>query len=223
MTTALGTTHAAEDSRSLAEQARDYLREKITSGQFPPGMRLKERDLSEELGISRIPIREALQGLSTEGFITLQPRRGAIVKELVPEDLREIYEVREILEMQQVSLAVRNGSEAEKQELLRIVEAEQTALAEGDTNAIDQLNTMFHAHLIEMAHNSLLETMLEPLRGRLDWLFKQNDRQGDMCADHFAIAHAIAANDVAAAQSHALAHVSHSKKIAHAWLFEREQ
>lgn len=216
----MAVTPVEQPPRSLAEEARDYIRDKITSGEFPPGTRIKERDISAEIGISRIPVREALQGLSTEGFITLQPRRGAIVTELVPEDLREIFEVREILEMQQVALAIRNGTVAEKKELVRIVEAERAALQAGDTAAVERCNIEFHNKLIELAHNELLESLLEPLRGRLNWLFKQNDGLGDMCDDHYAIAHAVADNDLKTAQELALLHVSHSKRTALSWLFE---
>lgn len=205
--------------RSLAERARDHIRERITSGQYPPGSRIKERELSEELGISRIPIREALTGLSTEGFITLQPRRGAVVTELAPEDLHEIFEIREVLEVQEVVLALRHGTESEKQTLLEIVEAERDAVRAGDADRVASGNAAFHQQLVEMSHNALLASLLDLLRSRLSWLLRQNDDASTICAQHFEIASAIAEGEQARACELADEHVATSRRLATSLLF----
>ncbi|MHA7862644.1 GntR family transcriptional regulator [Tessaracoccus sp. Y36] len=208
-----------QTQRSLAERARDVIRDRITTGAYQPGYRIKERDLSEELGISRIPVREALAGLSTEGFITLQPRRGAVVTELVPEDLREIFELREALEVQEVELALKHGSEAERARLLRVVEKEQSALKSGNRDLVRRYNAEFHEVLVQMTHNSLMASMLEPLRNRLNWLFKQNDDPAAICGEHFEIAQAIVSGDRAKARALAEVHVGTSLRLAHTLLF----
>ena len=215
-------TNLGATQRTLAERARDHIRERITSGEYPPGSRIKERELSEELGISRIPIREALTGLSTEGFITLQPRRGAIVTELVPEDLHEIFEIREVLEVHEVVLALRHGTEEEKRRLVEIVEAERAAVRSGDTAAVAEGNAAFHMQLVEMSHNALLTSLLDPLRSRLSWLFKQNDDATTICAQHYEIAAAIADGDEARAKSLADDHVATSRRLAMTLLFGQQ-
>ncbi|GAA4897438.1 GntR family transcriptional regulator [Tessaracoccus lubricantis] len=217
--TTTGDENLGLTQRSLAERARDVIRERITTGTYQPGYRIKERELSEELGISRIPVREALAGLKTEGFITLQPRRGAVVTELVPEDLREIFELREALEVQEVELALRHGSPEERAKLLRVVEKEQSALKSGNGDLVRRYNAEFHEVLIQMTHNSLLATLLEPLRNRLNWLFKQNDDPSIICGEHSEIAQAIASGDAEGARALAEAHVATSRRLAHRLLF----
>ncbi len=117
---------------SLVDVSKDYIRSKITAGDFPPGFRLKERELSTELGISRIPIREAVRDLSTEGFVTLLPRRGAVVTELRPEDLDDIFEVRLALEVTECALAARRASDAEIARLRACVVSANNAMAAGE-------------------------------------------------------------------------------------------
>src|SRR5689334_5504165 len=76
----------------------NVIREAIIKGQFKPGERLKQSDLAEKLGVSRMPIREALRKLETEGLITLVPHKGAIVKTIKLEDIKEVYALRAQLE-----------------------------------------------------------------------------------------------------------------------------
>ncbi|MGC3954987.1 MAG: GntR family transcriptional regulator [Propionicimonas sp.] len=204
---------------SLVEVAQDYLRERITSGGFAPGYRLKERDLVEEIGISRVPIREALRGLASEGFVTLTPRRGAVVTTLEPEDLVEIFEVREALEVQEAALAARKATPAEIAMMFEQVTASERGLLDGDRKAVDQANLAFHAVLVQMTHNDLLSKLLEPLQNRLNWLLRQNPDPRELCVEHRALAEAIAAHDVAEAQRLAIRHVQTSRTIALQQLF----
>ena len=209
--------------RSLADQARDYIREQVTSGVYPPGTRVKERELSEELGMSRIPIREALSGLAREGFITLQPRRGAVVAELVPDDLREIFEIREVLEVHEVTLAIRHSTPQEQALLNQVVDQERRALADGDIATVRELGSRFHEVLVEMSHNALLARMLGQLRSRMNWLFRQNDAAETICAEHAAIAEAISAGDAERATTLASEHIATSRRLAMRVLFGTEE
>ena len=99
---------------SLVDAVQDYIRDKIVSGELQPGQRLVERELAEATGASRIPVREAIRGLASERFVTLVPRRGAVVTALVPEDLDEIFEVREALEVQECVLAAQKATPEER-------------------------------------------------------------------------------------------------------------
>ena len=83
---------------SLKQLVYDNLKERIINGTLKPGMRLREEDLSNEMNISRAPIREALNMLERDGFTTIVPRKGALVSEVKKEDLYYIWELRALLE-----------------------------------------------------------------------------------------------------------------------------
>lgn len=204
---------------SLVDIVQDYVRERITSGVLVPGDRLKERDLAEETGVSRVPIREALRILASEGFVTLNPRRGAVVAGLEPEDLDEIYEVREALEVQEAALAARKATPVEIALMMSFVDEAEQAWAAGDRRSADQANVAFHGLLVQMAHNDVLAKTLEPLQNRLNWLLRQNTDPGELCAEHRGLADAIATGDVDTARHLALRHVATSKRVALQLLF----
>ena len=82
----------------MALAAADELRRRITNGDYPEGFQLKQDALAEDFGMSRIPIREALVQLESEGFVRILPHRGAQVSELSPAEIRELFELRALLE-----------------------------------------------------------------------------------------------------------------------------
>jgi DNA-binding GntR family transcriptional regulator len=86
------------DRQSLSHRALDALRDAILEGQFEPGARLREVEISNQLGVSRSTVREAVLRLVSEGLVAVEPRRGACVRQLSAEEVRQIYEVREVLE-----------------------------------------------------------------------------------------------------------------------------
>ncbi|MCO5092145.1 GntR family transcriptional regulator [Bosea sp. (in: a-proteobacteria)] len=90
--------------------AYEYLRNQIVSGQFPGDMRLKSESIAEVLGLSRMPVREALRQLDAEGLVTLRPNRGAVVTNLTPEDILELFEMRAALEALAAGLAARKAN-----------------------------------------------------------------------------------------------------------------
>ena len=204
---------------SLVDVSKDYIRSKITAGDYPPGFRLKERELSTELGISRIPIREAVRDLSTEGFVTLHARRGAVVTELKREDLDDIFEVRLALEVTECVLAARRATDEEIARMRACVAAADEAVERGDRGAVDVANGEFHDVLVEMGHNPVLRQVLEPLRNRLQWLLRQNEDVTAICREHREIAEAIAARDVERARELAHVHVETSRRVASDVLF----
>jgi len=85
-------------SRTAAAAAADLIRQAIVDGRVPPGHRLKEEELAQQLGISRTPVREALLVLQSEGLVEAAPNRGATVRAYDTADLEEMYELRALLE-----------------------------------------------------------------------------------------------------------------------------
>lgn len=204
---------------TLRDQVADRLRSQIGAGALAPGARLVERELAQELGVSRVPVREALRRLESEGLVTVQPRRGVVVRSLTPGDLEDLFDVRLALEAQAARLAALRADADQVAALDQIVSQSRRAMREGDRAALAVANTAFHDAVVEAAHNPLLSSMLEPLQGRLRWLFQQNDDPSLLCREHEQILDAIAARRVDDAGRLAIAHVRTSRDLAFRLLF----
>src|SRR5437879_6879740 len=96
----------AFENLTLWQRVYEHLREEILSEHLEPGAELLEVPLSEELGVSRGPLREAIGRLAAEGLVTVRPRRGAVVRSLSKDEFLEAYQVREALEWMAIRLAV---------------------------------------------------------------------------------------------------------------------
>lgn len=144
------------DNQTLRERVHDHLKEEILAGRYPPGSELLEVPLSQELGVSRGPIREALWSLETEGLVQITPRRGAVVISLTKRDFLETYQVREALEVLGVRLAVPLLDEAS----LDRMEQRNRDMAEyasrADDDAFFEENAAFHLALVEGSQNRKL-------------------------------------------------------------------
>ena len=122
-------------TRDLRGEVYKILRKGITSGELEPGMRLKEVDLVERLGVSRTPIREALNQLSREGLVEITPRRGAFVKPWGKQEVLEVLLLREVLEGLAGRLAAANMADEEIQvleELMKDYERGKMEYSEAD-------------------------------------------------------------------------------------------
>ena len=166
------TTAQQESVPSMAQSAYLAVREGIIHGIYKPGSRLRERELSDELRMSRVPIREALRQLEAEGFVATFPNRGAVVIQLTLKDVTELFDIRLSLEVLAARQAAQAVAEGRAGDTLRevVAEAYRATLAE-DADAIRQANTQFHAETIAMTGNSLLIATMAPLLGRIRWLF----------------------------------------------------
>ncbi len=164
--TALGITHA-----SLGQLATDSLRSAILSGQYQPGERLVEDRLSTEMGVSRVPIREALRQLATEGLVAVQPRRGASVAEVSPAVAADLVEVRATLEGLNARLAARNRSAEILAELHDILREGNLAAKSQSVADLVRLNGAFHDKLAEAGRNSILWDIMRTLRERTSLVF----------------------------------------------------
>jgi DNA-binding GntR family transcriptional regulator len=175
----------------------DELRAAIIRGRFQPGERLYEEEIAAELGVSRNPIREALQALSLEGFITIEPRRGARVGIVDERRARELFELRTPLEGLVARLAAERRSADQLEELHAIVEAGTAAAAEGRLDELPGLNTRFHHVLADAADNDLLAQTLNRISHVVQWVYASRirDRSANSWIEHAAIVAAIEASD----------------------------
>lgn len=151
----------AERDTPHGEQAYQRLVEAIANGELPPGTRLREMELSERLGLSRTPVREALRALEADGLVRHQPRQGAMVRQLDHAEVMELYEMRAVLEGTAARLAARMASPVEVQALTAL-NAEFAATQ--DPAAAAEINQQFHLTLIGAARNRFLLRAVEALR-----------------------------------------------------------
>lgn len=187
------------EARPTRERVLEKLREAILSGRFQPGQRLVERELVEQLGVSRTPIREALRKLELEGLVTTIPYKGPIVTLPTPEDAREVYEVRAALEGQATALL---AARAESDDLARLegwVREAEAAVEAGDVQAVLAANNAFHDELASRCGNALLESLIANLRNRIILLRVESlslpGRPPQSVAEHREIVDRIRAHD----------------------------
>jgi DNA-binding GntR family transcriptional regulator len=205
-----GPRPARLNDRPLRDVVSDAIRESIASGAHRPGERLVEDRLADELGVSRNPVREALRALEVEGYVELIPRRGAVVADLSPGVVAEIFEVRGALEALGARLAAERATAAQVRRLDRLLETSAQALGRGDLRRMPELNTRFHQLVLDMGGNALLGETMAPLRGRTQWIFSRtvDERAAESLAEHRELAAAIAAGDGDAAARQAAMHVA---------------
>src|SRR5438552_5197069 len=99
-------THTAIPRQSLTSAVADRLRDQIIRGEIPEGSQLRQNTIAVQYHVSRIPVREALRQLDAEGLITIVPNRGAIVPELSPNDVEELFAIRALLEPEVLKLSI---------------------------------------------------------------------------------------------------------------------
>ena len=159
---------------SLGKVVADELRRGILTGRRKAGDRLVEDRLSAELGVSRVPIREALRLLAAEGLVEVQPRRGASVAEFSAEVARDLVEVRAMLEGLNARLAARHRAPAIIAELRPVLAEGNTAALSGNVGDLVRLNGEFHDKLAEAGRNSILWDIMRTLRERTSLVFAAN-------------------------------------------------
>lgn len=150
----------------LVEGGKDALpsqdqREAILKGYLKPGEKLDQNEIAELLGVSRSPVRDALRKLAAEGLVQIHPHRGAIVAELTPEELEEIYLLRRVLEGLAVRLAVPHIDDerlAVLEEILRTMDETE------DADTWIDLNYRFHHTIYEAARRPRLLALIDNLR-----------------------------------------------------------
>lgn len=200
---------------SLTEQAEVAVRDGIISGRYEPGFRLRERELSVELGVSRVPVREALRNLEFQGFVTIQPRRGAIVREMSAQDVDELFDLRTALEPLAAGAAARRYRAGEPHDgLEHAMEKAQKATDSADAQAILLANSEFHTELVFAARHQMLTDAMAPVLARTRWLFAQTaDRSAEIQShEHHQIYESIRSGQERVAAAYMLAHVESGRQ-----------
>ncbi|WP_456286166.1 GntR family transcriptional regulator [Microbacterium sp. JZ70] len=199
--------------RELATPTRiaHRLREQIITGELAMGSKLNEREIAEQLRVSRVPVREALPILESEGFIVSQPRRGAVVHTFTLVDARELFDLRRQLEPLAAELAARRS--AEGADTSAMVQALDVAHAAAAPLPPSTRNSDLHEEIIKLAGHALLERVSGLLNGRVRWLFRLTPERdtASMWDEHREIVDAIVSGSADLASMLAAAHVERAR------------
>jgi len=194
----------------VPKDAYSLIMEAIEAGSFKPGDRLVEAELAERFGVSRTPVREALQRLETQAMVT-RDGRSLIVASLDHNDLSELYAVRTELEGLAARLAARHATE-EEVHVLRSMVIEDRALLGRDPRLLSRANKRFHKQIHLASHNRFLVQQLDLVHRSMALMattsFAAEGRDGPALAEHEKIVQAIEARDGDAAYAALKAHIS---------------
>ncbi len=190
----------------------DALEQAIVTGALAPGARLDETTLAERYGVSRTPVREALNQLAASGLVELRPRRGAAVAAPDLKQLLEMFEVMAELEGLCGRLAARRMSNAERGVLRDAHRACERLVAAGDSDGYYAANVEFHEAIYTGCHNRFLAEQTRALRNRLApyrrLQLRRVHRIDESFAEHAAVLAAIVAGDAAEADRLLQSHVT---------------
>jgi DNA-binding GntR family transcriptional regulator len=198
----------------LADLVADQIRDAIHEGRYPPGARLVERTLAAELGVSHIPVREALARLVDEGLVERLPRRGCRVATLGLRELEELSTLRAVLEGFVVVRVQERMTPAIEAELRRQVAAMRRAAAAGDVRRVLDLDQRLHERLWALADHGILTEFAAQLRRRIAAFLRAAtvalapDELERHAASHDELVDAIAGDDPQAAREAMAAHIA---------------
>ena len=195
---------------SLADQVFDELEKKILSGAYARGELLTESRLSDELGVSRTPIREAFFRLSQEHLIDISPK-GAYVLGITDEDIRDIYEIRVRIEGLASRLAAEKITEEGVDELRKALDLQEFYTQKGDPDGIRNMDDSFHQTIYRLCSSPVLRYTLEPLHRRIIKYRRASisarTRAEHSLKEHLEILEAIARHDADAAEELTIRHI----------------
>lgn len=175
------------------------LRNAIGRGHIPPGAQLGEAELARELGVSRGPLREAMQRLTQEGLLISIRNRGLFVITMTDEEVRDMYVARTAVERAASEVILQGGGKGVATQLQRVVKAMKKAADKGDLDAMSEADLEYHATLVAGAASTRLtrmhNTLLTETRMCLTALERKYPDPHTRVGEHQAIAEALAKGD----------------------------
>ncbi|MER7169859.1 GntR family transcriptional regulator [Streptomyces mesophilus] len=201
----------------LRERVYVALLELITTRSLRPGQHLVESELAGHLGVSRQPVREALQRLNTEGWVDLRPAQGAFVHEPTEEEADQLLTVRTLLEAEAARLAAANAGSAGIAALEALCEKGEQAVADGDVDLVVATNAEFHAKVMQLAGNLVLSELAARVDQRVRWYYTPVARQRGKQSwiEHRELIAAISDRDEQRATQVMRAHTEHTRRTYH--------
>ena len=196
--------------RTMHEIVYDTIRDAILSGRHAPGQRLVTDELAKALGVSRMPVREALHRLEVAGLITITPHKGAVVNKHSEAEIAEIYHIRAVLEGLATRLAASKLTPVDHKRLDALLDEMEGAVRAQNLEKVLAVNRDFHIVIWKAAGAPRLRELLENLYDTSQRFRNISvllpGRLEQITQDHRRIARALARGDVAAAERHASEH-----------------
>ncbi|MEU8503940.1 GntR family transcriptional regulator [Streptomyces brevispora] len=201
----------------LRERVYEALLELITTRALRPGQHLVESELAGHLGVSRQPVREALQRLNTEGWVDLRPAQGAFVHEPTEQEADQLLSVRMLLEAEAARLAAANAGTAGIAALEELCARGEQAVADDDVDLAVATNAAFHAKVMELAGNVVLAELAGQVDRRVRWYYTPVARRRGTRSwiEHRSLIAAISSHDEQQATAIMRAHTEHTRRSYH--------
>ncbi|MEU6017489.1 GntR family transcriptional regulator [Streptomyces sp. NPDC047515] len=201
----------------LRERVYEALLELITTRALRPGQHLVESELAGHLGVSRQPVREALQWLNTEGWVDLRPAQGAFVHEPTEDEADQLLSVRTLLEAEAARLAAANSGAAGIAALEELCARGEQAVADDDMDLAVATDAAFHAKVMELAGNAVLSELAGQVDRRVRWYYTPVARRRGTRSwvEHRSLIEAISSRDERRATEIMRAHTEHTRRTYH--------
>ncbi|MFC0270474.1 GntR family transcriptional regulator [Metabacillus herbersteinensis] len=209
-------------AKTVTGATYEKIKSDIISGEYRPGQRLLEKELTETLEVSRTPIRDALVRLQEEGLVIIKPHRGVFVRKLTRKDIQDHYQTRAVLEGLGAKLAAINVTDDGKDIFRNFVVKMETILATEAKvkgfKSIAEVNDEFHSYIFSVADNAVLDKMRRTLASPIalirstSWI--NQERKHEVYQEHLEITEAIINQIPLLAQERAEAHIYKAWKSA---------
>jgi len=157
-------------SDSFVDRAYDQLRKMAIGYEFKPGERLNEGEIARQLGLSRTPLREALNRLTTEGFLRFSPGKGFFCRELDPKEIYDLYQLRKALEVGAVKLSIQLASEADILALEQFLAETGPESGGRSTEELVALDETFHERLMALSGNREMLQVLRTVNAKIQFV-----------------------------------------------------
>ena len=157
-------------SDSFVDRAYERLKRMAVGYHLKPGERLNEGELAKQLGVSRTPLREALNRLATEGFLRFSPGKGFFCRELDPKEIYDLYQLRKALEVGSIKLAVQQAREEDIAALERFLASTGPDAGGRSTEELVTLDETFHEDLMKLSGNNEMLQVLRNVNARIQFV-----------------------------------------------------
>ncbi|MEX2416389.1 MAG: GntR family transcriptional regulator [Paenibacillaceae bacterium] len=206
-----------EELIPIRDKVYNYLRQAIVQGMYKSGERIIEREVADQLNVSRTPIREALFRLESQGFVRTLPRKGVVVSRLSPEEVIEIFTILSVIESLAMKLAAQKAEQSHREELARIIEEIDRALAQP---IFQEEHWKFHFKINDVicraAQSPRLTKMLDGLsdyvRAFVQLGYEHPGRMRKAMEEHRDLAKSVREGEAELAENFTRIHVENSKK-----------
>lgn len=194
-----------------------YIKEAIIARKLLPGAMIYERNIALELGVSRSPVREALQSLQDEGWLTVMPRKGSVVNPLSPVEIEEVLQIRTIIATASLYIASQRMGAKDTAYLHSLIARQEKAAAANDRHTFLEMDMEFHLTLVRLTGNrrlvGLAGNLLDSFRRIAAEAMQKVGFSSPSASDHKAIMEALARGDAEEARNIMSVHIMRIKDI----------